>query len=902
LDLRSLLARLLMVVSIAVVPVLAFQIYGEIEARSIRQQLGEDEALRLVRYVTFEQQRIVEGAEQVLNAISGAPEVQDNMPEGCQRLLANLLVQSPRYNFAAVIGLDGHPICAPVPVIRGNDLSDRAYFVLALRTRGFVVGEYAIGAGSRKPTIHMAKPFTNRDGVISGVVVLGLSIEWMGQQLERLALPRGAAAAIMDRNGTILARYPNGADFVGKPMPEAWRSSLTEDSIKVRPAIGIDGRSRIGAYSPPGADPKGLRIGIGLDRDLTFAAVTQANWIGIVLIISGMVLALGLTAVIGKRLIHRPLDRLLRTADLWRTGDLAARTGLPEDRSEFGRLAAAFDRMAAAQEAREHAITQSEQHFRAIFDQAAIGVVQAALDGTWLRVNDKMCAITGYARNELIGGTFRDITYPDDVADTTEQLKALHAKEITTYTREKRYLHRDGSIVWVNITVSQLRDTENRPECFISFIEDISERKRADAELRRLTENLEARVQAEVGAREAAQARAAHAERIQALGQLAGGIAHDFNNVLQAVGGAATLIERRPGVDPGVRRLAQLAVDATGRGASITRRLLAFGRRGDLRAEPVDVTALLGSLHEILAHTLGAAIEVLIQPGIDVPPLLADKGQLETALVNLATNARDAMPEGGRLTLAADVEIVAPGTRPHPSGLAPGRYVRLTVTDNGVGMDAITLARADEPFFTTKEVGVGTGLGLPMAKGFAQQSGGALRVESQPGEGTRVILWLPSANAGETPDALDPGGRACEVAAVAIKATSGRVVLVVDDENFVREMIAANLESAGFGVLVAANGSEALALLASGEPVDALLTDLAMPGMDGLALIRATHERYPQLPAILLTGYAGHGAALAVGRAVTGPFSLLHKPISIPDLVDRLHALLAVEPHGARWQ
>ena len=251
----------------------------------------------------------------------------------------------------------------------------------------------------------MAKPFTNGDGAVAGVVVLGLSLEWLGQQLERLALPPGTAAAITDRNGTILARYPDGERLVGTAMPEEWRPTLTEDTVRVREVIGIDGRARIGAYSPPGADPRGLRIGIGLDKDLTFAAVTRANWIGLALIISGVVLALLLTAVVGRRLIHRPLDRLLRTADRWRTGDLAARTGLRDDHSEFGRLAAAFDRMAVAQEAREHALSQSEQHFRAIFDQAAIGVVQARLDGTWLRVNDKMCAITGYTREELVGVT-----------------------------------------------------------------------------------------------------------------------------------------------------------------------------------------------------------------------------------------------------------------------------------------------------------------------------------------------------------------------------------------------------------------------------------------------------------------------------------------------------------------
>ena len=379
-----------------------------------------------------------------------------------------------------------------------------------------------------------------------------------------------------------------------------------------------------------------------------------------------------------------------------------------------------------------------------------------------------------------------------------------------------------------------------------------------------------------------------------ALGQLAGGIAHDFNNVLQGVAGAASLIERRPADQAAVRRLARLTLEAAERGASITRRLLAFGRRGDLRAEAVDVPPLLDGLRDILAHTLGAALDIRVSHPPDLPAIVVDKGQLETVLVNLATNARDAMPAGGRLTFSAGAETVPPCGPAHPSGLAPGHYVRLAVTDTGAGMDAATLARAGEPFFTTKDVGSGTGLGLPMARGFAEQSGGALLVESSPGQGTSITLWLPA----EASSRLAAAGRrpAQGVAAPArVPATDGEApcVLVVDDEDLVREIIAEHLEDAGYRVLAASGGAAALALLASGEAVDALVTDLSMPGMDGLALIRAAQARCPGLPAVLLTGYAGAGAALAVGGAISGAFSLLRKPVGSAQLADRVAALLA---------
>jgi len=351
--LKSLLARLILIVSVAMVPAIALQAYTENEARRTRQQLVEDEALRLVRLVASEQQRIAEGAEQVLNVLGGAPSVQDSRSEDCQRLLANLLRQSPRYNYASVIGLDGHLICAPGPFDPSIDVSDRSFFRLALQTGGFVIGEYAVGRFSKQPTIHMAKPFRNRDGAIAGVVEIALSLDWLGQQLERLALPPEAVASVKDRNGTVLARYPDGARFVGHPMVAENRFSLEGTEVKVVELTGLDGKQRITAYSPLGGDPKGLRIGVGLDREVTFAPVTQANRKGLILIIAGAVLALATTALAGTRLIRRPLDQLLKVADRWRHGDLAARTGLHADSSEFGRLAAAFDSMAVAQENRE---------------------------------------------------------------------------------------------------------------------------------------------------------------------------------------------------------------------------------------------------------------------------------------------------------------------------------------------------------------------------------------------------------------------------------------------------------------------------------------------------------------------------------------------------------------------
>nr|WP_294512370.1 PAS domain-containing protein [uncultured Rhodopila sp.] len=459
--------------------------------------------------------------------------------------------------------------------------------------------------------------------------------------------------------------------------------------------------------------------------------------------------------------------------------------------------------------------------------------------------------------------------------------------------------HVNGHTEYVHWEMAPWRRADGSIGGAVLFSEIVTGRVQTELALRQLTADLEARLRenddllarlrSETEAREAAQERATHAERVEALGQLAGGIAHDFNNVLQMVKGAATLIERRPGDEPGVARLAGLAMEAAERGGAITRRLLAFGRRGNLRGETLDVAAVLGSLKEIFVHTLGAGIEVRIGVADDLPRLFVDKPQLETVLVNLATNARDAMPEGGRLTLSAAAEDVpADGV-----GLCAGRYVRIEVADTGMGMDAKTLARAYEPFFTTKPAGVGTGLGLPMARGFAEQSGGALTVESSPCAGTTVRLWLPAHDAGSGSQAVAAGDEVELAACGTSVARASARVLLVDDEEALRELLAQNLEDRGYGVLTAAGGEEALALLAAGDAVDVLVTDLSMPGMNGIALIRAAQTVRADLPAVLLTGYVGDEAALAMGAAIAGAYSLAHKPIGTNDLVDRIEALLA---------
>lgn len=351
------------------------------------------------------------------------------------------------------------------------------------------------------------------------------------------------------------------------------------------------------------------------------------------------------------------------------------------------------------------------------------------------------------------------------------------------------------------------------------------------------------RLRAESEERERAQAALLQAQKIETMGQLVGGVAHDFNNLLMAVIGNLDLLAKRVGDDPWKMRLVEGALEGARRGATLTQRLLAFARRQDLQSRPTDVAALVEDMRGLISRSVGPLVEVEIIDAEPIPPVNIDPNQLEMAVLNLAVNARDAMPRGGVLTIALRHHLVVPGDL----SLAPGAYVQLTVQDTGEGMDAATLARAVEPFFSTKGTGKGTGLGLSMVHGLANQSGGALRLESEQGMGTKADIWLPVADRGAEPN-LQP--------AILHSATAPVTILLVDDDTLIAASTVALLEDLGHHVVEAHSGKEALAILSDGLHPDLVITDHAMAGMTGVDLAVALRVRDPALPILLATGYA----------------------------------------------
>ncbi len=390
--------------------------------------------------------------------------------------------------------------------------------------------------------------------------------------------------------------------------------------------------------------------------------------------------------------------------------------------------------------------------------------------------------------------------------------------------------------------------------------------------------------------REGTEARLFQSQRLEALGQLTGGVAHDFNNLLTVVSGNLQMLEDRIVDDALGARLAKAALRATSRGADLTRKLLAFSRRQTLQPRAIDVAQLLDSIVDILRRTLGAKIDVRLDVEGDLVPAKADPGMLDTALLNLAVNARDAMPDGGRLTLSANRVSANANPSLHDGQLAAGEYVCISVTDTGSGMPPEVLARAFEPFFTTKESGKGSGLGLSLVYGFAKQSGGHVDVRSAPGVGTSIVLYLPADDGSGTPRAR----RARD----ADYAGGEETILVVEDDDEVRSVAVGFLDKLGYRVLQAADAQQALERIDSDAHIDLLFTDVVMRGeLDGPALAREALHRRPRLRVVFTSGHAPESIALLERRVGA---ELLSKPYRIDDLARILRrAFETPAPGGA---
>jgi PAS domain S-box-containing protein len=500
----------------------------------------------------------------------------------------------------------------------------------------------------------------------------------------------------------------------------------------------------------------------------------------------------------------------------------------------------------------ETALRASEERLRIAQETSGIGIWDWDLRADriiWIGDVYRRWGID-HGRSESSAETFSRVVHPEDRARVWDDIQAALSGSASFEAEFRLVPAEDGTIRWLAGRGEVIRDGSGQAVRMIGTDIDITDRRRAADNLAEANVQLELRVEERTREREAALAQVHEMQKMESLGKLTGGVAHDFNNLLMAVLGNLSLLRKRMPDDPRLTRFIDGAIQGAERGATLTKRMLAFARRQELKPETVDVPGLVDGMADLLRRSLSPAVQISTDFLDDLPAVRVDPNQLELALLNLAVNARDAMPLGGRLAIAARCRTVA---EEGPARLLPGRFLCLTVTDTGTGMDAETLKRATEPFFTTKGVGKGTGLGLSMVHGLAAQSGGAMVIDSRPSGGTTVELWLPVADesqvVGIAPQDLPapPLGMAPLLPAR---------VLVVDDDPLICTGTADMLADLGHSVIEAASGARALEALDAGLQVDLVITDHAMPGMTGLELATRIRKIWPMLPVLLATGYA----------------------------------------------
>jgi PAS domain S-box-containing protein len=509
----------------------------------------------------------------------------------------------------------------------------------------------------------------------------------------------------------------------------------------------------------------------------------------------------------------------------------------------------------------ERKLRQSEERYRVLVENAHDLIYTHDLEGNYTSINKAIERVTGYTREEALGLNVAQLVAPEyrEKARRMTALK-LAGEPFTSY--ELEVIAKDGRRVKVEVN-SSLVVQDGVPVGVQGIARDVTERKELEEQLRQ-------------------------AQKIEAVGKLAGGIAHDFNNLLTIINGYGDLTLRRLHEEDPLRVNVEEMRKAGERAAGLTRQLLAFSRKQVLQPKVLDLNGVVTEMEKMLRRLIGEDIELRVALGPGLGSIKADPGQIEQVLLNLAVNARDAMPRGGKLTVSTENVYLDEGYAARHVAVVPGQYVMLAVSDTGTGMDEQTRARIFEPFFTTKEQGKGTGLGLSTIYGIVKQSGGYIWVDSAPGEGATFRIYLPHAT-----EELE--GEPVDAAAVSLPEPRGATVLLAEDEGALRAIVERILTKRGYRVLAASGGAEALALAERHDgPIDLLVTDVVMPLMSGQELAHRLVRRRGDVPVLFLTGYsmeavANHGVLRPGSELLKKPFSPQELAVAVSELLLRTH-------------
>ncbi|HUJ10765.1 MAG TPA: PAS domain S-box protein [Verrucomicrobiae bacterium] len=992
-------SRLIVLVLLGAIPSLILVVAASISFYTAARNQAQQATLQVAHSVCMNQERQIDETRQLLLALSRLPEVRGDNRSGCQSLFSDLNAQYSAYANFGVADLDGNVRCSAAPASESVNISDRVYFRRAIQSQDFAVGDFQVGRITGLPGINCGYPIWDQTGRLKGVVFASLNLDWMKRQVLVANLPSGSAFTVLDRNGTILARYPDEGQWVGKQMAELpdLRAALLQGQ-RLTEAKGMDGIPRLYAIVPISRG-RGF-VTTGVPRRVVFAAAQHVLLKHLWIVAALTLFIVALTEIAARIFIVRWVNPLLRTTKRLSANDLTARARVAGGPRELEELARGFDQMAESLQRREmdqkrteNSLRESEEMFRSLSASSPLGIFTTDLEGQWTYVNPRCRHLLGINLTESLSSGWLQRIHPEDRGRVTEQWLAF-IRRGGEFLFECRIVKRNGVIGRVQIRVAPVVSEQGETTGRVGTVEDITERKQAeealalerylldtlmqnvpdsiyfkDAKSRFLRinrthatrlglaepsqvvgktdfdfsdperaqqtyqdeseiirtgralvdqEEKETRpdgketwlsttkaplydeggkivgtfgISRDITARKHLEEQFRQAQKMEAIGRLAGGVAHDFNNILTAIIGYSDLVHRKLDEQDPLRSFVAEISKAGNRAAALTRQLLAFSRKQILRPVIVDLNTLVTDLEKMLRRLIGEDVQLETRCSSNLGNVQADPGQIEQVLVNLSVNARDAMPNGGNLTIAtAKITLDDETAGLHPD-MKPGEYVMLEVRDTGTGMTEEVRAHAFEPFFTTKQPGKGTGLGLATCFGIIKQSGGHIDIETEWGRGTTFKIYLPRV--------AQPAEYHQTIVRRETLPSGSETVLLVEDEPSVRKIGCTVLRSLGYDVIEATSGDEAIRLVQHGQvrSIDLLLTDVVMPEMNGRELADQILMSFPEARILFISGYA----ADAIGQhgVSDANVSLLLKPFTASVLAAKVREVLDSQPAPA---